>query len=137
MQYNGEGQGSAGEDWLLLVRCKVVDGLLSCDNLKAVFALCHERLVKVLQKFVLLTVKKGKGPEVSGPDDPLWPDSGPATYNYIQPTNRLFAKRHNSRKEGGMAKVRPVNRRSNPWCLVSMMMMESMTSRTCLQLILG
>ena len=38
---------------------------------------------------------------MSGPADPLWPDSGPATYNYIQPMNRLFAKRHNARRERG------------------------------------
>jgi hypothetical protein len=79
----------------------VVEGLTSCDNLRAALAIAHESLSKVFGKFWLQTVKKGKGPAVSGPDDPKWPVSGPETYNYVQPTNKYFARRHNARRERG------------------------------------
>ena len=104
LQFNGEGQGGGGQSVLLSVRFKVVENLSSCDNLRAGLAILHERLGKVLSKFSILTVKKGKGPAVSGPDDPHWPVSGPATYQYIQPTNKYFARRHNARKERGEGK---------------------------------
>ena len=104
LQFNGEGLGGGGQSILLSVRFKVVDELSSGDNLRAGLAIVHERLGKVLTNFSILTVKKGKGPAVSGPDDPHWPVSGPETCQYIHPINKGFARRHNAQKGRGEGK---------------------------------